>query len=201
VSIPGISRRPESDPPDAAPASSWFRRAGETEAGPSGDLWSLPQDALQQDAAAPSAEEKLLATWIGALGQGDSSQEPRDAAMIPVGPDVPHPPDDAALTVDPPPRLPNPAERRRGPIMITALLSLAIGVLIGVTVPSLLGRLRSDANQGSVIGGGGTNTPTGVTPDGRVVLQGVSADCPLILLKPRVDGATTGVAGTCFDVG
>jgi hypothetical protein len=167
------------------------------------DLWSLPQEPVSA-----SAEERLLAAWIGALAQGEPDDAPADR---------PSPPSEEATE---PPEPPTPPTRRvrqrarsrpahgserRRPILATTLL-LAVGAAVGAAAPAVLGRLRSEMTHEQPAPGGpaattGTPPDDGIAPDGRVAVPGTSPDCPMMLVRPRNGGTTADVPGTCFAVG
>jgi hypothetical protein len=81
-----------------------------------------------------------------------------------------------------------------------------VDLVVCVVVSALvgLGMLPVLAQLNARLGTSGPDGPAGVPSapaDDRVVIPGPSAGCVTMLVKPRPDGATRNVSGTCFVVG
>jgi hypothetical protein len=146
------------------------------------DLWSLPETGTSP------AEDALLAAWMGALSQGQPEQlAPADEPVR--RRQLPELEEDAG---------PAPRDRRQPPEARTLLLVLVASAVVSmITIPIL----HAVAGFGSDGPAAGSMPAMATDVDTRVMVPGLSIECPFQLVKPRPDGSTGGVRGTCFLVG
>ncbi|HEY6793881.1 MAG TPA: hypothetical protein VI248_04275 [Kineosporiaceae bacterium] len=191
MTTPGINRRDDGGQADGPAAMDLFASGGQPG---SVDLWSLPPDRVSA-----TADDRLLAAWIGALAQSERDEPPAGPAL-PLGSEENEAEDDVS-------RLPARSGRRasrsrqdRRPVIVIILL-VVVGALIGAVALALLGGMWSDQVEVRRVRGNSADGTSADAPDGRVVVPGKSADCPLMLVRPRDSGTTTDVPGACFAVG
>ena len=165
--------------------------------GPEGlaDLWSLPADATSPLAA---AEDKLIAAWMGALAQnGDSGglslqetvpTESQTAVLTPIEASL-----EAPFEAKVERRFWSPLKS----FLSTILLSVSVSALAAAVVLTLLSNRAALSGAGSPSGSAVRPAPV----DDRVLVPGLSPGCATMLVKPRPDGTTANIAGTCFSVG
>jgi hypothetical protein len=160
---------------------------------PSLDLWSLPVEPETAAATDPT-------TFVDV-----------DAFMdvLALGPDTPAAGTPPAGTLPPavPPTHVAPSASALRPagssssggkaVLLAVALVAAAGSALVLVLAGFSGRVPFSGHSS----GGSPGGSPAATSDDRVVVPGPSADCLVWLVKPRPDGSTNGVPGTCFVVG
>jgi hypothetical protein len=98
-------------------------------------------------------------------------------------------------------RPPSPHRRlTRRSTLIAALISFGGSALAGMAVVLLITQFtqQADSDSSTSSSHGGAST---ADVDDRVMVPGVMSGCVTMLVKPRPDGTTENVSGTCFAVG
>jgi hypothetical protein len=155
------------------------------------DLWSLPQDTATPPAA---AEDTLVAAWMGVLAQSGHTPAQPGVVAIPETPPNPGAAKGEALSV---PWLKRWPGQRPDSATVTFLFSVTVSAVLGLLLLPLLSQLADHARDG----GRAAKSAAPAVVDDRVVVPGTSAACVTMLVKPRPDGVTLNVSGTCFLVG
>jgi hypothetical protein len=182
-------RYPVASPSEADAAATPLESEGDAN-----DLWSLPPDT-----AAPAGtgdDDQLVAAWMGVLANEDPA-EPRPAWTDAVDGARPRSLADADTEpVGASRRTMGGWVHRAGWVNLVA--SVAVSALVGLVMLPVLAQIN--ARLGTLGPDGPARVPSAPADD-RVVVPGPSAGCLTMLIKPKPDGVTRDVRGTCFAVG
>jgi hypothetical protein len=167
----------------------------------SADLWSLPEDATPPEAgvatsakstAPPTSADHLVAAWISAIEPSAGTDQASDDATK------------SGAAEDTVPRAGQHSASRHTrepwhPTLVTMLISIIISAAAGLITVTLLAQFTALADTDEPHNDSRGTTSTDL--DDRVTVPGLASGCVTMLVKPRADGTTTQVGGTCFSVG